>query len=286
MGRIENIMKLIWNEFVYGGHLLSLGAVGIVFTSAILLKIKITWDCLVIIYLSVESAYLYNRYREFKNDYLTNFARTRYLEKKILIIPLIIFCFAVLFVAILLYFSKPWILVFGFLLLLLGLLYSKLFKSFTKKIIGFKNFYVSLVWSLLVIFLVFYYSAQFIFSIYLVFVFVYLRLFIHEAFFDIKDIESDKKENLLTFPIVLGKEKLINILNIINIFSIIPIILGVYFNIFPSYSLILFLTVLYSVYYLRKAKGAEDNQNFLYNVIGDGEFILWIIFIFLGKILL
>ena len=283
---IEKILKSIWNEFIYGGHLLSLGAVGIVFTSAILLEIRITWDCLAVIYLSVQSAYLYNRYREFKKDYLTNFERTQYLEKKIAIIPLIVFFFTVLFTIILLYFSKLSVLVFGFLLLLLGLLYSKFFKSFTKKIIGFKNFYVSFAWSLLIIFLVFYYSAQLTLSFYFVFVFVYFRLFIHEAFFDIKDIESDKKEKLLTFSIVLGKEKLINVLNIINVFSIVPIILGVYLNIFPSYSLILFLTLIYTFYYLRKVKDTHSNQSFLYNVVSDGEFILWIIFIFLGKILL
>lgn len=285
MQKFKNIMKLILREFIYGGHLLSLGAVGMVSTSAILLKINITWDFMVFVYLSVQSAYLYNRYKEFKKDYLTNFERTKYLEKNILKIPLIIFCFTFIFSIILLYINKLSVLVFGLFLFLLALLYSKLFKSITKKIIGFKNFYVSLAWSSLVIFLVFYYSSQFNYSVYLVFIFVYLRLFIHEAFFDIKDMESDKQEKLLTLPIVLGKEKLINILGIINIFSIVPIILGIYINVFPVYSLILFLTVPYTIYYLRQVKNTEYSKNFLFNVVSDGEFILWI-FIIVGKKLL
>mgnify|MGYP001562821980 CR=1 FL=1 len=69
---IEKILKTIWKEFVYGGHLLSLGAASIVFTSAILLEIKITWDCLLVVYLGAQIIYLYNRYKEFKKDSLTN----------------------------------------------------------------------------------------------------------------------------------------------------------------------------------------------------------------------
>lgn len=283
---IKHALRTIWNEFIYGGHLLSFGAVSIIYTSAVLLKIKTTWDFLAVIYLSVQSSYLYNRYREFKKDYLTNFERTRYLEKKILIIPLIIFCFIISFAAIILYFSKVSVLIFGFFLFFLGLLYSKFFKGITTKIIGFKNLYVSFAWSLLVIFLVFYYSVEFTVSLYLVFIFVYLRMFIHEAFFDIKDIESDMNEKLLTLPIVLGKEKLINVLSIINIISFTPIALGVYYKIFPSYSLIFFLTILYTIYYFRKLNGVGANQHFLFNVVVDGEFILWIFFIFLGKMLL
>lgn len=277
------MIKSTWNEFIYGGHLLSLGAVSIVFTSAFLLKIGITWDYLAIVYLSVHSAYLYNRYNEYKKDFLTNPERTQYLENKIKKLPLVIFCFVFVFIAILLYFNRPSVLFLGVFLFLMSLLYSKFFKKVTKNIVGFKNFYVSFVWAFLVIFLVFYYSAQFNLSLLLVIVFVYSRIFIHESFSDIKDIKSDKKENLLTFPIVLGKEKLINILNVINIFTIIPIILGVHLGLFPVYSLILFFTIIYTFLNFKKAKELNYNQNFLYNVLGDGEFIIWPFFIFIGN---
>ena len=39
---MKNKLKIILDEFIYGGHLISLGASSVVFTSAILLKISIT----------------------------------------------------------------------------------------------------------------------------------------------------------------------------------------------------------------------------------------------------
>lgn len=286
MWSLRDIIKSAWDEFIYGGHLLSLGASSIVYTSAVLLDIKITWDFLIVVYLSVQAPYLYNRYKEFSKDYLTNPERTRFVERKMKLLPFLIFLYFIAFILILLFFGGFKAFLFGFFLSLLSFLYSKFFKGLTKNILGFKNFTVSFLWTLFVPFLTVYYSYPLNVSVFLIFLFVFFRLFIHEAFFDIKDIESDKREKLLTFPIFLGKEKLINTLNVINIFSIFPIILGVYFNLFSSYSLILFLTILYSMYYLRQAKCAEYDQNFLYNVIGDGEFILWIFYIFLGKTLL
>ena len=78
---IKETIGLMRNELVYGGQLISIGAISVVFTAAILLGIKITWDCLIIIYLGIHSAYLYNRYKELKVDFLTNPKRTQYLKK-------------------------------------------------------------------------------------------------------------------------------------------------------------------------------------------------------------
>ena len=41
---IEKVLKLIWQEFIYGGHLQSLGTIAIILVPVILLNIKITWD--------------------------------------------------------------------------------------------------------------------------------------------------------------------------------------------------------------------------------------------------
>lgn len=283
--KIDVILKSIWNEFVYGGHLLSLGALSIVFTSAILLKIKITWDCLFIVYLGMQSAYLYNRYKDYKKDYLTNPERTKHFEKYVSKIPIIIGIFILIIILMLFYFSTPKILFFGLFLLLMSLLYSKIFKNFTKKIVGFKGFYVSLMWASLVLFLVIYYSFSLQLSVLLIFIFIFSRLFINIFFFDIKDIESDKKEKLLTLAVVWGEKKLIKFLNILNIFSILPIILGIYFNLFPFYSIILIITIFYIFYYFKKVNDLEFKQGFLYNVIIDGEYILWSFFILLSKFL-
>lgn len=283
---LKRIFYLIWQEFIYGGHLLSLGAVSIVFTSAILLKIEVTWDCLLVVYLGMHSAYLYNRYKEFHKDYLTNPERTKYIKRVINRIPFIITSFSVLLVLILVLYSKLTVLFFGLFLFAVSLLYSKVFKNVTQKIIGFKNIFVSLMWASLPFFLFFYYSFQVNISLLIIAAFVFLRLFINTNSFDVKDIESDKEEKLLTPAVILGEKELIRYLYILNIFSVLPIIIGVYFNLLPFYSIIIIAVCFYAIYFLKKLEKIGMNEGFLYNVIIDGELILWSVFIFLGKAIL
>ena len=57
--KIKKILKSIWNELIYGGHLQPLGAASIVFVSGILLKIQITWDVLFVTYILFYPLFLY-----------------------------------------------------------------------------------------------------------------------------------------------------------------------------------------------------------------------------------
>ncbi len=280
---IEKILKSIWKEFIYGGHLLSLGAVSVVFTSAVLLGIKITWDFLIIVYLGTQSVYLYNRYKEYKIDFITNPERTEHIKKYVKMIPLIIFFFFLIILSILVYYKNFSGLFFGSFLLIMGLLYSQVFKGFTRKIIGFKNFFVSLMWALLVIFLAVYYSSPLNWALFLVFTFVFLRWVVNTSFFDIKDMESDQKEGLLTLANVLGQKRLINILSLIAGLAVIPMVFGFYLGLFPKFSLMLLFTIPYTFYFFKKSQDNKTNIAFLYNVIVDGEFILWPFFILIGK---
>ena len=282
---VKRTLKAIWKEFIYGGHLLSLGAVSIVFTSAVLLNIKITWDFLLIVYLGIQSIYLYNRYKEYKKDFLTNPERTKHIGKYVKYIPLIIFLFFVIIFSILIYHKNFLALFLGLFLLIMGLLYTKIFKNLTQKILGFKSFFVSLMWALLVIFLAIYYSLPFNLALLLIFIFIFLRWIVNTSFFDIKDIESDKREGLLTLANVWGEKKLINILSLLAILAIVPIIIGVYLKLFPIFSLMLVFTIPYTFYYLKKSQDKKTNTAFLYNVIVDGEFILWSIFVLIGKVI-
>ncbi|KPJ55530.1 hypothetical protein AMJ49_06935 [Parcubacteria bacterium DG_74_2] len=281
---IEKTLKFIWNEFIYGGHLISLGAVSIVFTSAILLNIKITWDCLIIIYLFAYNSILYNRYKERRTDYLTNPERTKNLEKYFPYIFLIVFFSILISVGILFYYNRITALLFLILLSLLGFLYTEYFKKITEKIIAFKNIYFSLITSLLLIFLAFYYSYPLLtFPIFLILIFVFLRMLINTIFLDIKDIESDKKIKLMTFPILYGSKKILVFLKGITILSVLPIILGFYFDLIPKFSLVLLFVIPYSFYYFNKSK-LEKNFYLVNYVLADFEFILWSFFVLAGKI--
>mgnify|MGYP000052318336 CR=1 FL=1 len=83
-------------------------------------------------------------------------------------------------------------------------------------------------------------------SLLLLFLFVFLRWIINTAFFDVKDIEADKKDNLKTFPVVLGNKNFLRFIHILNLFSFSPIIIGVYFDTLPSFTLALCLFYFYS----------------------------------------
>ena len=280
---IEKIVNSIWNEFVYGGHLLSFGAVSIVYTASILLDIRITWDFLLVVYLGTESVYLYNRFKEYKVDFLTNPERTEHIKKYVKYIPFIIFLMTFSAIVIVVYFNKISALTFGLLLLIIGLLYSLFFKKITEKIIAFKSFFISLMWSLLVLFLAIYYSAPINLALFLFSVFVFLRFFVSVSFFDIKDIKTDKQEGLKTLAVVLKQSTLWQFLSIIAILAVLPLIIGVYLRVLPISSLMLFLTIPYTFFYFKQLENKKMSPSFLYNVIIDGEFIFWPFFVLSGN---
>ena len=278
--KAKQVLGFAWREFVYGGHLLSLGAVSIVFTSAILLDIPTTWDFLLVVYLIFYAIYSYNRFKEFEGDFLTNSSRTQHIKKYIKHLPFIIFCSFSGAVLLLVYLGNFQSIIFGILIIASGLLYSIYFKKVTKKIVGFKSFYVSFVWASLVIFLAFHYSFPLNLSVFFIFIFIFLRLLTNTIFFDIKDMKLDEKDCLKTLPSLLGKGGTLNYLHMINIFSIFPIVIGVFKNLLPPYALFLLIFYFFSFYYLQKVKDKKVNVHNLSYVMVDGEYLLWLTILF------
>lgn len=111
-------------------------------------------------------------------------------------------------------------------------------------------------------------------------------MFVNIAFFDLKDMESDSKENLRTIPIIFGKKKAIKILNAINLISIISLLIFIYLNIVPVYAITLSLFFIYEYYYLKNSENA-DRGRLLRNtyVLADAEFLFWPIVLILSKII-
>lgn len=284
--KIGKGLRFMCSEFIHGGHLLSLGGISIVYVSSALLKIGITWDFVVVVYLLIELIYQYNHYKEFQVDQLCNPERTSHIKKYISILPFLLFVLFALLISIPFVFNKSYSsIIFVSFLLLLGFIYSHYLKKITKKIIGFKSYFVALMWTSLIVFMALYYSVSLtmISSLVLVSSFVFLREFVGIAFSDIKDMETDKEEGLRTLAIVFGKERLIDILNIMNILAVVPIVLGIYFNIFPQFSIILLLTVPYTFYYLQKAKSRMANISYLTSTLVNSEDLWWTAYIIIGK---
>jgi 4-hydroxybenzoate polyprenyltransferase len=109
---------------------------------------------------------------------------------------------------------------------------------------------------------------------------------VNTCFCDIKDMENDKKYQIKTLPVVLGKEKFIVVLHIINIISLTPILIGVYLHVLPLFSLLLVALIMYSVYYIQKSKRKETNIQSLSSIVVDGEYVFWPFILFVGSLLI
>ena len=280
---IKKIFAFAKDEFIYGGHLLYLGATCIVFTAATLLGIKVTWDFLVISYLIPYTVYAYNKLCEINSDVLTNSNRAKHIAKYAKYLPEILLLSIATILSLLLEFGKLSSFVLAVIMVLGGILYTEKFKMLTNKIIGFKSFYVSFSWTLLILLLAIYYSYPLNIAFFSVACFFYLRCIVNTAFFDIKDMESDRLSGLKTLSIVLGRNGILNFIHIVNMLSFVPLIYGVYVGILPQYTLALVIFVFYTVYYIRLAKDARTNIQNLSYVMVDGEYLLWPIVIILSK---
>lgn len=278
------IVKKIWDEFVYGGHFLALGDAITLYVLAIILNIAITWDFLTIIYLCVFVSNLYNRREEAESDALTNPERVKVMKKYVDSFRAIASVSILIVISLLMYFANVKVLLFAVVIFIISILYSVFLKGITNKIIGFKSFVAAFFYALMVFLLVFYYGASINLAVLLVFSFYYLRIFISNAACDIKDIEGDNKRGLKTFSVYFGDKKSALMLGVINVLSVMPIMVGVYLGVLPFFSIAIIATIPYAFLYLRQNQ--KVGKETLTNLIIDGEFMLWLPYLLIVKVLL
>jgi len=282
---LRSIVDFICNEFIHGGHLLALGASAVALSIMILLDTVIRWEFLIISYLCTLAIYGYDHYRDVERDITGNIDRVNHIRRYYKVYPLILSSYIILFFSLLFYFGNLNSLIFGVLLLLIGLFYTIKVKKLTTKITGFKSIYTSLSVASFVIFTGLYCYHSINLLLILLFVFMFLRFLVNTSFCDIKDIESDRRYNILTLPVVLGKERFMFILHIINIISLIPLIAGIYLNILPLFAMPLVFSIIYGGYYIEKARRVNNvNIESLSSIVADGEFVFWPFILFLGMI--
>lgn len=278
---IKNFFR---DEIIHGGHLIGLAASAIALSTMILLNTIIHWEFLLIIYLGTLCIYNFDHYKEIDLDYNNNnLNRSNHLNRYKKLYPFILTFYGINFFALLIYFGSIQSIIFGGILLLSSLFYASKIKKLTSKIVGLKNFYTAFSFSLLIIFTGIYCLYPINLLLLLIFAFIFLRLFIDTSFCDIKDMETDKKQNLLTLPLYLGKQRFLLLLHIINFISFALIFIGIFMQIIPFYAIFLFIFYLYCIYYLKKAKSEKTNIQTLSSIVVDGEQILWPILLVIGK---
>lgn len=280
------MVKKIWDDFVYGGHLVAVGDVSAMYVFSLILGIDITWPFLLVVYLGVMAINYFNRYKEFDQDVLTSPERSKELSKYKKFIPLVVVFSLLIMVLLVSQTASQNALLFMIFLFLLGIFYTVFLKRLTRKITGFKNFMTTLPYAFLVVFIFIYYDIPVTAGGSFILLFYFMRMFLNTALFDIRDVASDKKESLKTFAIVFGKEKTLGLLTILNVLSVVPIIYGIYAGALPLFSAAILFTILYAFYYLKQVKSSDINKSFLYNVVIDSEFVFWTPYILIGKYLI
>jgi 4-hydroxybenzoate polyprenyltransferase len=287
---IKNIFHNLWDEFVYGAHLTAFASAALVLTVIILLNIPINFLAIITAYLTTFIVYSFNYIKELEDDIVTDPTKVSFLESRKNKYKLIITLYIILDI-VLLCLSFSIYGNFGFIIFILillsgGILYTIVFKVLTKYIPGFKSIYCTALWAYAGSFYVtFFYSETFNALYGFMFIFMFIKLLINAIFFDIKDMDSDKKNSLKTIPLLMGKSRTILFLSVLNIVSLIILLYGVYTNYIPLYGISLAIFFIYTEYYLLKGLTSDQKSIVRYTyVMADAEFIIWPFIIFVSKI--
>lgn len=275
-------------EFIYGGHLVSLGAPAYVLSVSLLMGIEPLGQLLLISYMMPLIVYNYNYFGEMDSDEFTNPERVHYMRSKTALYPLIIISYIAILAIALCVFANWGLIEFVSILVIGGVLFTVILKDFTKKIPCFKNFYTALIWSFGgTFFPMFYLSLHVGWFFILVFLFMYSRSITNVIFFDLKDVEGDAARGLKTLPALVGKNRTIQFLYVLNVIGFIPLLAGIYMGVIPVFGLALLPLMAYSFHYLGKAKTAGDMElRAVSYTLADAEFLVWPVLLIMGKILM
>ena len=272
-------MNMLWRELVFGGHLFALGSVSVVMACSIVFMIPVSWDILFVTYLLFYAIYLYDYTQGASSDEATNSSRAKYLLCKnkskctVIITSLVLFTIMMVFTSII-------ITAIGMSILVLGLLYGSHFKKLTKKIPAFKNVFVSIVWAFMAIFAFIYYSVPITYGAIMLALFVFIRMMNIQILFDVRDMEGDRKDGLLTVPAIIG-EKYPFILKLINYVSIGFVAGCIVLGLLPVFTAAIVPMAYYGKRYINRV--VRSRKEYTSYIFAAFEPIMWSVFIFAGK---
>jgi 4-hydroxybenzoate polyprenyltransferase len=271
-------MKKIVDFLIHSNIYLSLGASSLAYISCKLLGLGLRVEPLLITFSTTFFLYNLNRKTDIKEDIINYPERVKFLSKygKIIFYVSMVFYILSLFIAI----TKS---IFTFLIALIPTTIMILYAFFRlKKVFLLKNFIASLGWASMVLLVSNYYNLSFNISIFSVFFFIFLRLFINTIVFDIRDLKGDESSNIITIPVKIGINKTKKILHILNIFSFIFILMSTtLLNLNKVAYLTGFIALIYGFLFIFLIN--KINIKKLCEIV-DGEMIILGIVCFLGSL--
>lgn len=281
---MKNLLRSCAEEFVYGAHLVSLGASGIILSITLIFNLPTNIFLLFIAYLILQVIYRYNYFRELQFDIKSNPERVKHLSTRKRLVQALPFILIIILYTCL-YFTNWATVLLATYICITGILYTEYFKKV--KVLGIKNYYTGHFWAAIVLLVPFFYELPNVYPYLYIVLFIFIRGIVNTVFFDLKDIEDDRERDIRTFPVLWGKKKTLFILQIINIISFLPLLIGVLNNHIPTVGLFLSATIFLGIFYL--VKGLKMDGKTLRQVsyiLIDGEYMFWPLIILLGSIII
>lgn len=269
-----HLIRFLWRELLYNGHLQSLGAVGIVLLSSMVLNHHLPVIAYVMVYLLFETIYLFDRYRDFHYDISTNKDRSEHIRRYLGKLPIVITALSLLQIFYSLYFGMP-LFVYTLSIVVGGLMYPTFIKKLTKYVPLLKNIYVSLFHSLLLIYPIVYFQLPINLpdTFFAIFSFVFFETMLMQIILDTKDTPSDKVTGLKTLAVLLGNKKAIIITILLSIVNTI-----LFFMIYKIISLPTYFLYIMTVSFVTNVimSGYAFTENKVAYLISGSKFFLWL----------
>ncbi len=239
----------------------------------------------ILTFLITFSIYGLNKLTDINEDSLNNPDRAKTIKK---IEPIFKYLVALSFILsfILGFFVNIPTLLVLFFPLFLGTLYSvKLSKNLPrlKDITGVKNITIGLSWAVNSTFLpvisILEKNSILTLSIFYLF---FIKSFINSVIFDVRDIEGDRKNGIITVPVFLGMENTRKLLLILNSTLILWLLFfSNFLGFFQRYLFILIFIIFYGYWYILHFCRDKNKIGNSLNLLVDGEFILIGILVFI-----
>lgn len=221
------LRETLTKEFVYGGHMMALGAVSGGVIALMATGQPVAWSAALMIYLTFEPIYIFDRWRGYRQDCSENPERSAYLGRYLHWMPALIAAYIIVLVTVGLLSGSPAGLLVCGVLLVMGLAYGDVFKPLTRHLPLFKNLYVALFWMTAGGFIVLTSSHTLSVGAGLILAFVFLLSVKIQAFFDFKDVQADTEAGLKTLPALVGDAWARRLLMLLAGAMLLPVLVGV-----------------------------------------------------------
>ncbi|MDI9614282.1 UbiA family prenyltransferase [Methanothermobacter sp.] len=249
---LREIFSALKNLFVHGGILPALWGPSLLLASCALLEGHCRPITALISFTLPLTVYAYDYLADSRVDSLTDPRRSRFSERwgKSIIASCVVTLIVLLGIC-----RDPLMTGLTVVLLIAGILYTGFFKNLTRRITGFKNIYLGLIWSSWAIIPVAPHALTA--SHLVVFTFIFLKVYVNTAFSDYKDVESDRLQGLRTLPAVYGENGSSVILQVINASGAVVLCAGIILGPVPGTGVAAVILAIYTGLYLH-LKGEMD----------------------------